>query len=311
MQGNPLETPVENSAPPPPAGDPVADTAAPPESAPPVQDPAPNAEASFLDFVGKDLTFKEGAFKHFPVPDGENAERYEALGDKFNDIPSLAKSYISLERMLSKDKMPVPTDSDGQEVWDRVYDTLGRPESGEYAAPEGIDPDGKKAADAVFHRAGLSQRQADVLYQEISSAIAGNQESSEDASAERIESAIQDLESSFGPRGGQEYKGALDKAKTVASHLGLDEASFWEMPGFAAKMASQYSTLIDSKVITGRLDAANTNTYQSIQEQITDIQTNPSNPLFTAYKDGDKAAHDKVLKLFEALEQLEMRDGNA
>ena len=105
------------------------------------------------------------------------------------------------------------------------------------------------------------------------------------------------MEADFGPRGGESYQQALDKAQVVAKHLGLDVADFWTMPGFASRLASQYDTLMGSKI--RGVENTSITSAQSIDEQIHDIQHNPSNPYYTAYRDGDRAAHQKVLKLFE------------
>ena len=258
----------------------------------------PVATTNLKDFIGDDLSFKENIFDRLPLEDGENIDKYKALGDKFNSVSSLAKSYLNLERMLSKEKMPIPTDNDGDEVWDQAYKALGRPETPQgYQAPEGIDPDAKAATDAIFHEAGLSQRQASKLYTRIAKALEDNANNQQEQSTQSIEQAVQALEADFGPRGGESYQQALDKAQVVAKHLGLDVADFWTMPGFASRLASQYDTLMGSKI--RGVENTSITSAQSIDEQIHDIQHNPSNPYYTAYRDGDRAAHQKVLKLFE------------
>ena len=258
----------------------------------------PVATTNLKDFIGDDLSFKENIFDRLPLEEGENVDKYKALGDKFNSVSSLAKSYLNLERMLSKEKMPIPTDNDGDEVWDQAYKALGRPETPQgYQAPEGIDPDAKAATNAIFHEAGLSQRQASKLYAQIAKALEDNANNQQQQSTQSIEQAVQALEADFGPRGGESYQQALDKAQVVAKHLGLDVADFWTMPGFASRLASQYDTLMGSKI--RGVENTSITSAQSIDEQIHDIQHNPSNPYYTAYRDGDRAAHQKVLKLFE------------
>ena len=282
--------------------------AAPPAEATPVAEAAPATEAATVnlkDLMGEDLTFKENVFEKMTFDEGENPDKYKALGDKFNSVGSLAKSYLNLERMLSKDKMPIPTENDGDEVWDQAYRSLGRPETPDgYEAPEGLPPEAKEATDKIFHEAGLSQKQASKLYTNIAQALEQNTQSQEESSQASVEAAIQSMESEFGPRGGDAYQQALDKAQTVAQHLGLDTPEFWGMPGFAGKLASQYETLMGSKVIG--VDNGRIGSSQSIDDQIRDIQTNPSNPHYTAYRDGDPAIHKRVLQLFERKAELEL-----
>lgn len=265
----------------------------------------PVATTSLKEFIGDDLSFKENIFDRLPLEEGENVDKYKALGDKFNSVSSLAKSYLNLERMLSKEKMPIPTDNDGDEVWEQAYKALGRPETPQgYQAPEGMDPDAKAATDAIFYEAGLSQRQASKLYAQIAKALEDNANNQQEQSTQSIEQAVQALEADFGPRGGQGYQQALDKAQVVAKHLGLDVADFWTMPGFASRLASQYDTLMGSKI--RGVENTSITSAQSIDEQIHDIQNNPSNPYYTAYRDGDRAAHQKVLKLFEEKAALQL-----
>jgi hypothetical protein len=265
----------------------------------------PVATANLKEFVGDDLSFKENIFDRLPLEEGENVDKYKALGDKFNSVSSLAKSYLNLERMLSKEKMPIPTDNDGDEVWDQAYKAMGRPESPEgYQAPAGIDPEDKAATDAIFYDAGLSQRQASKLYGQIAKALEENASNQQEQSTQSVEQAVQSLEADFGPRGGENYQQALDKAQVVAKHLGLDVADFWTMPGFASRLASQYDTLMGSKI--RGVENTSITSSQSIDEQIHDIQNNPSNPYYTAYRDGDRAAHQKVLKLFEEKAALQL-----
>ena len=265
----------------------------------------PVVTANLKEFVGDDLSFKENIFDRLPLEEGENVDKYKALGDKFNSVSSLAKSYLNLERMLSKEKMPIPTDNDGDEVWDQAYKAMGRPESPEgYQAPKGIDPESKAATDAIFHDAGLSQRQASKLYGQIAKALEDNASNQQEQSTQSVEQAVQSLEADFGPRGGENYQQALDKAQVVAKHLGLDVADFWTMPGFASRLASQYDTLMGSKI--RGVENTSITSSQSIDEQIHDIQNNPSNPYYTAYRDGDRAAHQKVLKLFEEKAALQL-----
>jgi len=265
----------------------------------------PVATTNLKEFVGDDLSFKENIFDRLPLEEGENVDKYKALGDKFNSVSGLAKSYLNLERMLSKEKMPIPTDNDGDEVWDQAYKAMGRPESPEgYQAPEGIDPEAKAATDAIFHDAGLSQRQASKLYGQIAKALEDNASNQQEQSTQSVEQAVQSLEAEFGPRGRENYQQALDKAQVVAKHLGLDIADFWTMPGFASRLASQYDTLMGSKI--RGVENTSITSSQSIDEQIHDIQNNPSNPYYTAYRDGDRAAHQKVLKLFEEKAALQL-----
>ena len=44
-------------------------------------------------------------------------------------VESMAKSYVSAQRMVGLDKIAVPTEHSTDEEWTQVYDKLGRPET--------------------------------------------------------------------------------------------------------------------------------------------------------------------------------------
>lgn len=46
---------------------------------------------------------------------------------KFNDIPSLAKSYVNAQRLIGADKIALPGEHATDDEWSEVYDRLGRP----------------------------------------------------------------------------------------------------------------------------------------------------------------------------------------
>lgn len=96
--------------------------------------------------------------------------RQNAGLSKFTSGEALARSYLSLERLLPADKLALPRGPDDAEGWDRVHTALGRPDAADgyawqapAALPEGVAVDegllGLFRASA--HKAGLSQRQFD------------------------------------------------------------------------------------------------------------------------------------------------------
>ena len=80
---------------------------------------------------------------------------------KFNSPADLFKSYVSLESMLGKNKVPIPDENAPQEEWDKFYEKLGRPKTpDEYE----IKLDGVQANEEFLnnykqwaHKAGLEQ----------------------------------------------------------------------------------------------------------------------------------------------------------
>jgi hypothetical protein len=86
-------------------------------------------------------------------------------------IEDLGKSYQSLEKLLGREKVPVPAGDDDEEGWQRWYAATGRPEKPddyEIERPANLpieyDEDGEKAFRNWAHQNGLNKRQTKNLY---------------------------------------------------------------------------------------------------------------------------------------------------
>jgi hypothetical protein len=78
----------------------------------------------------------------------------------------LVKAYRNLERFNGMDKLPLPRDENDAEGWNRTYDRLGRPARWQdygIDVPEGANRDYADHMAEIFHRAGLSTRQAQLI----------------------------------------------------------------------------------------------------------------------------------------------------
>jgi hypothetical protein len=85
----------------------------------------------------------------------------------------LGKGYQSLEKLLGREKVPVPTGDDDQEGWERLYRAAGKPEKPddyEFERPDRMpedlayDEDTEKNFRAWAHANGLNKKQAKALY---------------------------------------------------------------------------------------------------------------------------------------------------
>lgn len=94
----------------------------------------------------------------------------ESLG-KFKSAADLAKSYLSMEKLVGKKTVGMPDENSSEEEWGALFDRLGRPASAdkyevkraEGLPPELIDEEGTRAFLAVAHKSGLSQKQVSAL----------------------------------------------------------------------------------------------------------------------------------------------------
>lgn len=86
-------------------------------------------------------------------------------------INSLAKAFVDTKRMVGKDTMTIPTENSTENDWDAAYAALGRPDTAadyNFQRPadfpeELYSTDLANAAQDMFHKMGLSQKQADTL----------------------------------------------------------------------------------------------------------------------------------------------------
>lgn len=144
----------------------------------------------------------------------------------------LGKAYLNLEKLIGREKVPVPTGDDDEEGWNRWYAATGRPEKeDEYEferpteLPKGLnyDEDTEKAFKTWAHANGLNKKQAKNLYDgyvktqiERHSAWYTNQQQSRS----KVE---QDLRREYG----QQYEQALTQAKTALGRYGDPDFLKW------------------------------------------------------------------------------------
>jgi hypothetical protein len=91
------------------------------------------------------------------------------------DVTGLVKGYINAQRMVGMDKVIIPKEGDPAEKWAEAFGKMGRPaEAGGYKfqLPPNLPPDFPadmvlKELAPVFHKANLTQSQAQALAQEI------------------------------------------------------------------------------------------------------------------------------------------------
>ena len=123
--------------------------------------------------------------------------RAQLAPKSYANVEELAKAYVSLERTLGGEKIPLPGKDAVPEAWDRVYARLGRP-----ATPADYDLSGFKAPDNVpwngelqqsmvaeMHAAGLNSRQATRLLSRYAE-LAGDAGAAAETAAEQASAAL-------------------------------------------------------------------------------------------------------------------------
>lgn len=232
-----------------------------------------------------------------PTPPPPSGTWRDKLPEEIRALPSLqkldseealARSYVSLEKMLGQDKVPVPRDEQDTEAWDRLYKAAGRPEKADdykYEAPKdlpaGIQYDESKVAYAkqVAHQNGWNQRQftnaMQALYDDQVKAHASWQKSQADAKAE-AERALQ-------LTGNREETMTLAKA-TVQQYFDADtlarieQAGLGNDPVFIRALAGIGKDLTGHQVLKGR-GGEPVKTVEQLKHDVTEFQTKHMNAL--------------------------------
>jgi hypothetical protein len=86
---------------------------------------------------------------------------------KFKDIPSLANSYIGLEKSLNS-RIAVPKNDASNEEWHKFYARLGLPEDKRYTDKREADDEKYLSSyEEMFYNSGLSKRQGEKLLENL------------------------------------------------------------------------------------------------------------------------------------------------
>ena len=138
---------------------------------------------------------------------------------KFNDVGSLAKSYVNAQRLIGADKVAIPGEYADDSEWDDVYDKLGRP-----GTPRDYDltyGEGDEAAATldVFsdaaHKLGLSNKQAQGLLEFYSGLETQGTEMAASEASAATEAGMEELRKDWG----RAFDQKADQAQRAAKAL--------------------------------------------------------------------------------------------
>jgi len=231
--------------------------------------------------------------------------------ETFKSVDDLAKSWVNAQKLIGKEKLPVPTDKDGKEVWDTVYSRLGRPESPkDYKLPELKAPDGYPAADPKdiegvinkAHELGLSNKQIAGLYQTF---MEGEYSKYNQFNESRSQSRL-NAETELRREWGRAYEEKILKAKQVLNTLADDniktmvEEGLGNDPRFIRFLGSIAGKLSEDAL--GGKPAGFAMSPDEAKSEIARIQgeasTNPKHPLMNKEHPEHEMMVQKMSKLF-------------
>lgn len=164
---------------------------------------------------------------------GASGSWLEGLGDlgkdpslqMFKDPASLAKSWVSAQKMIGAEKIVIPGKEATDEDWENLYNKLGRPKSADeykFELPEGAKEDEKlsKEFKSLAHKAGLTPRQAQAIVEwdaKQKLEMAKTYESSQQA---QLKQSLDAYKQSLG--GEEKFKATVDKARVAVRALADD-----------------------------------------------------------------------------------------
>ena len=239
------------------------------------------------------------------IPDEYRAEK--SL-ENFKDMGDFVKSYLSAQKIVGADKIPVPNKFATEDDWKAVFNKLGAPEKPEdykYSFKEGeVDQELLSTFNQQAHKLGLLPQQAESLIKFYNDMNEGSFVQAEEKAAEARLNTENELKREFGPQ----YAKRLDQAKRLASStLGNDflENTFLQdgsRLGDNISVVKAFSQLADKlsedEVVKG--DTSSYMTAKDLEKEIASLQEEGS-PFWDKNHPNHEKSVQEVFKLRELL----------
>lgn len=275
----------------------------------PVSTQMPISDAKFTDSLADDI-------------------RTEPSLQNFKDVNSLAKSYVSAQKMIgnslriptddaspearaefysklsSVSKVAILPDKEDTEGWNKLYNTLGRPDAPdkyEFHVDEGVELDRGKidSFKQVAHQLGLTQQQADSL---VKFELERNEQLLRNVSNVR-ETATNALREAFGT----DFDNRLNSAKETVKHFGSKHPEAYKslIEGEAGNnpivimMAAELGKLYkESGLIEGTRKISFGVTPAEARQRIDEIRSNPNHAYYNDRDPKHAEAVEYVSKMY-------------
>ena len=136
---------------------------------------------------------------------------------RYKDVGDLANAYVSLEKTLGGNKIPVPDKHASDADWKNVFQKLGLPESMdkyEVKFEDGSDETFTKEFKSLAFEAGILPKQAQKLVEWYSGKTKGILEQTQTSQVNAVKTAVESLKKEFGAA----YDSQVQKAKGALMH---------------------------------------------------------------------------------------------
>ena len=234
--------------------------------------------------------------------------RGEKSLSNFKDMNDFVKSYLSAQKIVGADKIPVPNKFATEDDWKAVFTKLGAPENPDdykYNFKEGeVDQELLSTFNQQAHKLGLLPQQAESLIKFYNDLNEGNSIQAEEKAAETRLHTENELKREFGPQ----YVKRLDQAKRLAiSTLGneflentllADGSRLGDNLNVVKAFSNLAEKLSEDEVVKG--DSSSYMTANEIEKEINSL-TEEGSPYWTKTHPNHQKAVQEVFKLRELL----------
>ncbi len=221
----------------------------------------------------------------------------------YKDVPSLVKSHVNLQQMIGHDKVVLPNDKSTPEQWNEFYNKLGRPAKvEEYKFPPvkfsnggTIPEEAQKHFAGIFHKAGVTQKQAEIIFSEYGNFEGKSVTDRLAAIKTSNDEALTNLKKEYGDAYGERVTAAQVAVKTFGSQefsTWLEETGLGNDANFIKFFSNIGMAVLDDHAIGGGELKFNKTPAQA-QEEISSLKkdkdflkklTNRNDPGFAAAK---------------------------
>ena len=234
--------------------------------------------------------------------------RGEKSLSNFKDMNDFVKSYLSAQKIVGADKIPVPNKFATEDDWKAVFNKLGAPEKPEdykYNFKEGeVDQELLSTFNQQAHKLGLLPQQAESLIKFYNDLNEGSSVQAEEKAAQTRLHTENELKKEFGPQ----YVKRLDQAKRLASStlgndflentLLADGSRLGDNLNVVKAFSELAEKLSEDEVVKG--DSSSYMTANEIEKEITSL-TEEGSPYWIKTHPNHQKAVQEVLKLRELL----------
>lgn len=233
----------------------------------------------------------------------------------YPDLGSFVKSHLEQEKLIGRDKIVRPTEKDGKEVWDKYFESIGRPGApNEYAFevpsdwPQDfpIQKEGIERFQTKMHELGVPKEAGEALFREF---LDYNKEMYSSASGD-MEKQLAESTSQLQKSWGNNFNQNIDLAKRTVQQFDkdgqfsqyLEQSGLGNDPKVISFMHQVGTALLEDSSVHGMESATYGMTQVQAKQELDSMYADPK--YSTAMFDATHPQHAEIKLKAEKLAQL-------